>query len=129
MIRLMQLLGAVTSVALACLGSVMAMTNPGQGEYEHYATDALTSYLKQSVCTKTAGDLKAALSSGCKTLVDTGRPNLHYIISQTTTRQNYVLFSIYETDFAFNSSSTLPSYQFGTVGIFQKFYTYEAFEY
>jgi hypothetical protein len=125
----MQLLGAIAGVTLACLGSVMAMTNPGQGQYEDYATEELTSYLKRSVCTKTAGSVKEALSSGCKTLVDTGRPHLEYIIAQTTTRQNYVLFSIYETDLAFNSSSVLPSYQFGTVGIFQKFYTYEADEY
>jgi uncharacterized protein YceK len=129
MIKLMQILCAIAGVTLAGLGSVMAMTNPGQGDYEKYATEELTSYIKQSVCTKIEGNLKEAASSGCKTLVDTGRPHLEYIIAQTTTRQNFLIFSIYETDLALNSASALPSYQFGTVGVLQKFYTYEAAQY
>lgn len=129
MIKLMQLFSAIAGISLIGLGSVMAMSNPGQDQYKYYATQELTNYLKQSVCTEIKGELKDSLSSGCKTLVDTGRPHLEYIIAQTTTRQNYVLFSIYETDLAFTADSALPRYQFGTVGILQKFYTYEAAQY
>ncbi len=127
MSKILQLLSAVIGISLAGLGGVMAMTNPGQGDYEHYATNQLTGYLKGSVCTQVSGDLEELLRNGCKTLVDTGRPQLRNIIAQTTRRQNYLLFSIYETELSFKSP--IPSYQFQTFGAFHKFHTYLADEF
>lgn len=125
--KILRLLGVCTGVTLSFMGGVMAMSNPGQNDYEWYATDQLAGHLKESVCTQISGELKAVLRSGCKTLVDTGRPQIKQIIAQTTRRQNFLLFSIYQTDLAF--SSPIPSYQFETIGVMQKFYTYESDEY
>ena len=37
---------------LAALGLVMAKTNPSQAEYEEYAVQKMTKYLKTDVCKK-----------------------------------------------------------------------------
>ncbi len=116
----------VGGLVLGVMGGMLIVTNPGQREYEAYATDALSTYLKQEVCNQVAQELRGALTSYCKTLVDTGRPQIQQIIAQKTIRANYLLFSIYETKLWM--PSPVPSYQFTSLGIFEQFYTYEADE-
>lgn len=117
----------IGGVLLGTFGAMMAATNPGQTDYESYATDALTTYLKQDVCTQVAQELGGFLTSYCKTIVDTGKPQIKQIIGHRTIRANYGLFSIYETEIAL--PSPVPSYQFGTIGILDNFYTYQAEEF
>ncbi|WP_267382792.1 DUF4359 domain-containing protein [Cyanobacterium sp. uoEpiScrs1] len=123
----LQLANAVGGVALAGLGVLMIVTNPGQNDYEHYATDTLTEYLKQEVCLQAPQQLGDFLRSYCKTLVDTGRPQIEQIIAKETIRRNYLLFSVYETQLSL--PFPIPSYEFGTIGALQKFYTYEIQEF
>ncbi len=126
--RVFQILTTLLGITLSGLGGVMMFTNPGQGAYEQYATEELAVYLKDSVCSQVSStDLEGVLRNGCKILVDTGRPQITHLISQTTQRQNYVLFSVYRTEL--NFESTLPSYQFETIGVLQNFYTYGAGEF
>lgn len=123
----LQLVGAVGGVALTGISGLMVITNPGRNDYEHYATDALTRYLKQEVCPQAPQQLGGFLRSYCKTLVDTGRPQIEQVIAKKTMRQNYFLFSVYTTELSL--PSPVPSYKFGTIGAFQQFYTYEAQEF
>ncbi len=103
----------------------MALTNPGQENYEEYAVEQLTTYLKEEVCTQNIPNtFENFLQRQCVSLVDTGRPQIRQIISETTQRQNYLLFSVYQTDL--NVGPFLPAYQFESVGAFQQFYTYQA---
>lgn len=125
--EVLQLVSAVGGVALAGIGGLMVITNPGQNDYEHYATDALTRHLKQEVCPQAPQQLGGFLRSYCKTLVDTGRPQIEQVIAKKTMRQNYFLFSVYKTELSL--PSPVPSYEFGTIGAFQQFYTYEAQEF
>lgn len=109
---------------ISSVGGLMILTNPKQNDYEAYATKALADYLKYEVCPQVSFSLGGALTSYCKTMVDTGRPQIRYIIAQTTVRENYLFFSIYETELLL--PATFPGYQFGTIGAFQQFYIYEA---
>jgi hypothetical protein len=111
---------------LGTFGGMMVATNPGQTDYETYASDALSTYLKQEVCTQVAQELGGFLTSYCKTIVDTGKPQIRQIIGRRTVRANYLLFSIYETEISL--PSPVPSYQFGTIGVLDNFYTYQAEE-
>ncbi len=122
--KALQVLVLIGGVALMGVGSLMTVTNPGQNDYEDYATETLTGYLKKEVCTQAPLDLGGLLQNYCKTLVDTGRPQIQQIIARATRRHNYLLFSIYETQLSF--PSPVPSYQFETIGAFAQFYTYEA---
>lgn len=111
---------------LVTFGGLSVFTNPNNNAYEQYATEQLSVYLKENVCTKVSQPLSGLLQSHCKTLVDTGRPQIQELIAQQTTRQNYLLFSVYKTELSL--PSPIPTYQFGTFGAFQNFYTYEAEE-
>jgi hypothetical protein len=118
---------ALAGVAgLAALGVVMAKTNPGQSEYEDYAVERLTQYLKQDVCQKTTNFFENFINSQCERLVEQANPQMREILARTTQKQNFVVFSVYTTDLRL--SSLLPAYRFQTVGAFSNFYTYTAEE-
>ena len=122
--NILHIIKVIGGVSLIGLGTSMVLTNPGQRDYESYATDTLSSYLKQEVCSQTSGGLGGFLASNCKTLVDTGKPHMKRVIANKTIRQNYLLFSVYETEVFL--PSPVPNYEFGTIGVFQQFYTYQA---
>ena len=124
--KVLQVITAIGGVTVVGLGIVMALTNPGRDTYEEYAVETLTTYLKDEGCPQAPivpgiGDL---LQRQCKTLVDTGRPQIQQIISQTTQEQNFIFFTVYRTDLKIGP--ILPVYHFETVGVFQKFYIYQA---
>ena len=125
--KALQIVATIGGTALVGLGVSMALTNPSQDTYEAYAVEQLTTYLKDEGCKQApkafGGDF---LQRQCKSLVDTGRPQIEQIISQTTQRQNFVLFSIYRTNLEIGP--ILPVYQFETVGVFENFYVYQAQE-
>ena len=110
--------------ALAGLGVLMAVTSPSQPAYEEYAVQRLTEYLKKDVCTKAPKAFGGLLQRNCGVLVDSSRPQMQQIVSQSTQRQNFIFFSVYRTDLSVNS--LLPSYHIETVAAFQNFYTYKA---
>jgi hypothetical protein len=117
---------AISSVALVGVGVSMALTNPNQATYEEYATEQLTTYLKDEACTQAPKVFSNFLQRQCKSLLDTGRPQIQLIISKATQRQNFILFSIYRTNL--DIGPYLPAYHFETVGAFQNFYVYQAAE-
>ncbi|MGK7945951.1 MAG: DUF4359 domain-containing protein [Microcystaceae cyanobacterium] len=126
MIKQSKWITMVGGLILGTFGGMMASTNPGQTDYETYASDALTTYLKQDVCPQVAHELGGFLTSYCKTMVDTGKPQIRQIIGHRTVRANYLLFSIYETEISL--PSPVPTYQFGTIGVLDTFFTYQAEE-
>jgi hypothetical protein len=114
----------VGAAALAGLGVAMAMTNPSQGNYEQFAVQQLTEYLKKDVCIKAPEVFDNFLQRNCSVLVDSSRPKMQQIIAETTQKQNFIFFSVYRTDLFINS--VIPSYHFETIGAFQNFYIYSA---
>jgi uncharacterized protein YceK len=119
-----KLVFSIAGIVLAGLGVTMTLTNPGQNAYEQYASQTLNDYLKKNVCTQFSSGLSQFLKSQCYFLVDTARPQLSQIIAHNTQRQNFIIFSLYQTDLFIPSA--LPNYQVKTVGVLQNFYIYEA---
>jgi uncharacterized protein YceK len=118
----------VLGTVLAGVSAVMLTANPDRKAYEQYAARELTTYLKAGVCDRAQAqlDLQALLRGYCKMLVDTGRPFLQEAIASGTTRKNFLIFSIYQTELSF--ATPLPSYQFSTIAVLKTFYLYEALE-
>jgi hypothetical protein len=114
----------VGGVVLMGLGGLMVVSNPGSLAYEQYATERLTFYLKDEGCSQLTENLGGLGQGYCQSLVDTGRPQIQQIVAQQTKRQNYLLFSIYQTELLLPSPA--PSYRFETIGIFQSFHVYQA---
>jgi hypothetical protein len=124
--KFLQVVAAIGGVALVGLGVSMALTNPGKDSYEQYAVETLTTYLKDEACMQVPSVFGNALRSQCKSLVDTGRPQIEQIIAQSTQQQNFIFFSIYRTDLEIGSF--IPAYHFETLAVFQNFYIYRAEE-
>jgi hypothetical protein len=122
--KVLKIVAAIGGAALAGLGVAMALTNPSQESYEAYALEKLTAYLKDEACLQAPSVFGNVLQRQCKTLVDTGRPQIQQLISQTTQRKNFLFFSIYQTNLGIGTF--LPSYHFETLGVFQNFYIYQA---
>jgi hypothetical protein len=122
--KALTIMGFSAAVGLAGLGVAMATTNPSPADYEEYATQRLTEYLKQDVCAKTTNFLENIIKSQCENFVVQAKPQMREIISRSTQQQNFVIFSIYRTDLKL--SSLIPIYKFETVGAFNNFYTYTA---
>ena len=114
----------VGAAGLVLLGVTMAKTNPSQAEYEEYAVQRLTKYLKSDVCKKTPKILENLIKLDCDKVVNSATPQVREIVAGTTERQDFIIFSIYRTDLKLNS--WLPSYTFESVGAFESFYTYSA---
>ena len=110
--------GVILMGFIGCL----VLTNPGQSDYEEYASDQLVYYVKDRVCYDRG--VAVLLQRYCQTLVDSSRKQLGHFLSQKTERNNYLFFSIYKTDLFV--PGLFPRYQFETIGILENFYTYES---
>ncbi len=128
----LQAVTAIAGVALVGVGAAMALTNPNQDSYEEYAVEQLTDYLQKDICPKAPSILGNSLEDQCRSIVESHQPQIKQLISKSTQRQNFILFSIYQTDLspstivAFLPANTLPGYHFETVGAIDNFYTYQA---
>lgn len=110
--------GAVLAVFLAAM-----VTNPNQAAYDEFATQTLAEYLDQEFCDAGKGMpeiLASLLSNGCKFLVESKQPEIKQYLSDHTRRQNLIFLSLYTTE--------LLTYRFKAIGIFHKFFIYEATE-
>jgi hypothetical protein len=126
--KLARLGGVVGGVVLGGIAGILLTTNPNRQDYEQYASQALTTYLKDNVCARAQAsiEVQALLRGYCKMLVDTGHLFLEEAIASNTIRNNFLIFSVYQTELLF--PSPLPSYHFSTVGFLNKLYIYEALE-
>ena len=122
----LQIVGIAGGAALMGLGAVMAMNNPGRTAYEEFATQELSAYVQENVCTQGESTFGDILQAPCKKVVKSLEPQLHTIIAENTERNNLGLFSIYKTELYL--ADFLPSYEFGTVGVLGDLYIYKAEE-
>ncbi|MDB9448984.1 DUF4359 domain-containing protein [Dolichospermum circinale] len=116
----------VGAASVTVLGAIMAKTNPNQGEYEQYAVQKVTTYLEADVCHKTPSFLEKLIKVNCQELLQSATPHIKELITTTTNRQDYIIFSIYRTEIKLDS--WIPGYKFETVGALNQFYTYNAEE-
>jgi len=110
--------------ALIVLGVAMTATNPSRAEYEEYATERLSKYIKEQGCSKTPSFLDNIIKFNCAKAIDSVNPQIKQIIKASTQKDDYVLFSVYRTNLQINS--LIPSYKFETVGALDNFFTYKA---
>lgn len=108
--------------SIIVLITVLIVTNPGTGRYESYASQQLVTYLKDDLCTQTTEINQ--IQSTCRILIDTTRPQIKMVLIKNTRQQNFLLFSLYHTNL--NFSAIVPEYNFATLGIVDRFFTYQS---
>lgn len=123
----------LTAVALAGVGVAMAVTNPDEAAYRTYAAERLTQYLQTQECVK----LDESVRDLCNLLErEQGQALMKRLIADNTQRRDYLLFSLYQTNFStgdvlpgfLSSLLSIPqiAYETETIGIFGSFQTYRA---
>jgi len=71
--KLLNIMALAIAGSMAVFGLVLSKTNPTQSQYEEYAVNRLTEYLKTDVCRKTPKLIENLLHSNCDKLVDSRR--------------------------------------------------------
>ena len=64
----------ICKLGLILSGSILLITNPGNRNYEQYASTKLNNYLKDNVCSEATKNLRKP----CLILVDLARPGTTY---------------------------------------------------
>jgi hypothetical protein len=122
--KMSRLIAGVFGVVVLGTGVALAATNPKQEAFEAFALERI----REDACK----ELPLGLDQQCPKFVDDNRAELKKIITQNTERRDFWIFSYYETNLSVRSLVPqlsllpLPAYHFETVGLFGKFYLYEA---
>ncbi len=100
-------LQAVLIGAVAIAG-VMAVTNPSKERYIEYATEQFSETGKASIC---AGDnIPIAAQQSCKFVISQGKGVIKSLVENSTKQQNFVLFSLYDTDMPNKKVTTIAAF-------------------
>jgi len=99
-------------IGVVVVAGVMAVTNPSKERYIEYATEQFSETGKTSIC---AGDnIPIAAQQSCKFVISQGKGVIRGIVNNSTKQQNFILFSLYETD--------MPNKKITTIAAFGNFY-------
>lgn len=94
-------------IGIAVVAVGMAISNPSKDRYIEYATDHFSETGKTSIC---AGDnIPIAAQQSCKFLISQGKGVIKGLVTNSTKQQNFVLFSIYETDLPNKKVTTIAA--------------------
>lgn len=120
--------------AIAAVGAALALTNPGREEYEDYAVRQLNRQLDDRICRKAP----VFLNDMCGSFLENNEGILRTVVADGTQRQNFVVLSIYKTEISTEtvlqevlppslsfSIDSAPVYEFESVGVLQRFFTYK----
>lgn len=78
---------------------VTGITNPDPKKFEQFIIEKGSTTIKQEICqTKSDNLLEKFVSNACTLLTDSSVELVSRFVTQNTTRQNFLLFSIYEVD-------------------------------
>ncbi|MBD2186968.1 DUF4359 domain-containing protein [Pseudanabaena mucicola] len=96
----------VTLIGIAIVAVGMAISNPSKERYVEYAATEFSETGKNSLC---AGDMPIAAQQSCKFLISQGKGVITGIVENSTKQQNFILFSLYETDMPDKKITTIAA--------------------
>jgi Domain of unknown function (DUF4359) len=102
---------------LCGLSIVLAANNPRQEYYTEFATQTVSKFLIRDLCRandKTPKLFDTVIKDGCQAFMQQGKTEIHAFIAHNTERQNFILFSLYTTEF--------PIRPLRVLGIFNQFF-------
>jgi Domain of unknown function (DUF4359) len=111
------------SIVAGCgIGGVMALTNPDRSAYENFAVDRISDLAKDQ-CDRAPGGLGVLVQAPCRAAIEAYKPQFRPLLAATTSRQNWVLFSIYRSDISIPVANLNARIE--TIGIFDRFFVYK----
>jgi len=102
--------------------SGLVATNPDRVAYEIYAVDRVGD-LTRDECSRAPGGLGILIQEPCRAAIEAYKPQIRPLLAATTTRQNWLLFSIYRSDISIPVVNFKA--QVESIGIVNNFFTYQ----
>jgi hypothetical protein len=115
-------MGLLAIVAGSGLGGLMALTNPSRAAYESFAVDRIGDLAKDK-CDSAPDGLGVFIQGPCRAAIEAYKPELRPILAAATSRQNWVLFSIYRSNIMVPIVNLQVRVE--SVGIFDRFFVYK----
>ncbi len=113
----------VLSILAGCgLGGIMALTNPDRVAYETYAVEQIGNLVRDQ-CDRAPAGLGILFQGPCRAAIEAYKPQIRPLLAATTTRQNWILFSIYRSDISIPAINFND--RFESIGLFNHFFTYK----
>ncbi|MFW6296397.1 MAG: DUF4359 domain-containing protein [Halothece sp.] len=105
------------------MGLILIFTNPNSDRYRNHLSQEISTNLQEDFCAEAPSAFGHLLQRQCDSLVENQESQLKNIIDYSTQRNNYLLFSIYETEVAVING--LPHYQAKSIGLLNHFWIYQ----
>jgi Domain of unknown function (DUF4359) len=105
------------------LGGMMILTNPDRTAYEAYAVERVGELAKDQ-CDRAPAGLGIVLQGPCRAAIESFKPQLKPLLAASTSRQNFIFFSIYKSDISIPAASLNAKVE--SIGAFNNFFTYKA---
>ncbi len=109
-------------LAVCGLGGIMTLTNPDRSDYEVYAMEQLGN-LATNQCNRAPAGFGTVLQEPCRATFAALKPQIRPLLAAATTRQNFILFSIYRSNISIPAANLNAKVE--SIGIFNHFYTYK----
>jgi hypothetical protein len=110
-------------IVVGCgLGGLMALTNPNRAAYESFAVDRIGELAKDK-CDHAPDGLGVFIQGPCRAAIEAYKPELRPVLAATTSRQNWVLFSIYRSNIMVPIVNLQVRVE--SIGIFDRFFVYK----
>ncbi|MGK7890012.1 MAG: DUF4359 domain-containing protein [Leptolyngbyaceae cyanobacterium] len=133
----LKIIAGICGIGLVGGAIALLVTNPGQDAYKAYAVAQLQTQMSEELCE----DVPSLLEGMCSSAIDKNDRILGRVIESSTTRRNYYVLSIYETDIdpvqaltqllpgnlslSVGDTEGVPTYHAETIGILGNFITYK----
>jgi hypothetical protein len=102
---------------LVGVGVLLAATNPSQDRYTEFSTQTVSRFLIKDLCRANAQSPKLLddwIKDGCYAFRNRGETEIKSFIQHNTERQDFILFSLYTTEF--------PIRPLRVLGMFNQFF-------
>lgn len=113
-LKMTQWVGYSTAFGLSI---ALVTTNPKQANYTEFATQTVSRLLIQDLCRandRTPKLFNTMIKDGCQAFMQQGKTEIRAFIAHNTERQDFLLFSLYTTEF--------PIRPLRVLGIFNHFF-------
>jgi hypothetical protein len=108
--------------AVCGFGGIAALTNPDRSDYEVYAVEKLADLAKNQ-CDRAPAGFGTILQGPCRAAIESIKPELRPMVAKATTRQNFILFSMYRSNLSIPAVNLQLHVE--SIGMFNHFHTYK----
>lgn len=100
----------IPAIFIGAVAMAMAIANPDKEAYLDRTSLTLATEAKDNLCSSSQGGLESLLNNLCKNTVDGQRSAIRVYLNNFSRRQNFILFSIYTTNIAQRTYTSIGAF-------------------